>query len=338
MRRYLSILFVLSLLLACKTGKKGPDVSSVKANSPIVRFDQDFFAIDTSKVQVELTKLAQKNPDFYGDYMRYILAVSGNPTDEETQSASKEIIRDYTVIKDSLKDNFKDIKELQSQIDEGFKHVKYYFPNYPIGKVFFYIGPFEAPSVAVIEKGLAVGIQKYGGANFFAYQTPAIQEMYPTYIARRFEKEYIPANCMKAVAEDIFPDQSAGLPLIQQMIEKGKIWYLLDLFMPNTPDSLKTGYTQLQLDWCKENEGLIWSYLAKNEDLNSLSPTVINNYIGEAPFTQGLSREYSPGNLGAWIGWQIVKKYADKFPNMKVGEIMRADPAVVLEKAKYKPK
>jgi hypothetical protein len=326
------------LVFACKTGKKGPDVSSINASAPIVRFDQDFFAIDTNQVQANLTAIAQKHANFYGDYMRYILAVSGNPSDVETQAAAKEIIRDYTVIKDSLREKFRDITLIQQQIDEGFKHVKYYFPNYPIGSVYFYIGPFEAPSVAVIEKGLAVGIQKYGGANFFAYQTPAIQEMYPSYLSKRFDKVYIAANCMKAVAEDIFPDQSVGLPLIQQMVEKGKIWYLLDLFMPNTADSLKTGYTQLQLDWCKENEGLIWSYLAKNEDLNSLSPVVINNYIGEAPFTQGLSREYSPGNLGAWIGWQIVKKYAEKFPNLKVGEIMRTDPAVLLEKAKYKPK
>ena len=100
------------------------------------------------------------------------------------------------------------------------------------------------------------------------------------------------------------------------MIENGKNWYLLDLFLPNTPDSLKTGYTAAQLEWCNENEGMIWSYLAKNEDLNSLSPVVINTYIGESPFTQNMSQEYSPGNIGAWVGWQIVKKYAEKFPNL----------------------
>ena len=47
--------------------------------------------------------------------------------------------------------------------------------------------------------------------------------------------------------------------LVEQMIEKGKQWWLLDKFLPATPDSLKTGYTKQQLKWCEENEGLIWN-------------------------------------------------------------------------------
>ena len=37
---------------------------------------------------------------------------------------------------------------------------------------------------------------------------------------------------MKAVVQDIFPDQSGGKPLIEQMMEKGKQWWLLDKFLP----------------------------------------------------------------------------------------------------------
>jgi hypothetical protein len=143
---------------------------------------------------------------------------------------------------------------------------------------------------------------------------------------------------MKAVVEDIFPDQSSSKPLIEQMVEKGKQWWLLDKFLPATPDSIKTGYTQRQLNWCLENEGLIWSYIVKNEDLNSLNPTVIQTYIGEGPFTQGFSQELSPGNIGQWIGWQIMKKFASKNPDMKPEEIMKTDARKILEEVKYKPK
>ena len=52
--------------------------------------------------------------------------------------------------------------------------------------------------------------------------------MYPAYISRRFDAVYIPANCIKAVIDDIFPDKSTGKPMIDQMIEKGKQWWLLD--------------------------------------------------------------------------------------------------------------
>ena len=38
------------------------------------------------------------------------------------------------------------------------------------------------------------------------------------------------------------------------MVEAGKRLYLLDRFMPETADTLKTGYTKAQLKGCYENE------------------------------------------------------------------------------------
>jgi len=108
--------------------------------------------------------------------------------------------------------------------------------------------------------------------------------------------------------------------------------------MPDTPDSIKTGYTQQQLDWCTANEGLVWSYIVKNENLYSINPGTIQTYIGEGPFTSVFSQEDSPGNIGVWIGREIVRKYASKNPGMKPGQIMQAPAAQIIEDAKYKPK
>ena len=143
---------------------------------------------------------------------------------------------------------------------------------------------------------------------------------------------------MKAVVTDLFPDKSATKPLIEQMIEKGKQWWLLDKLLPGEPDSVKTGYTKQQLDWCRQNEGLMWSYMLKNEDLYSITPSTIQIYIGEAPFTQAFSQELPPGNIGQWIGWQIVRKFAENNPNLKPEDVMQTPAKKVLEESKYKPK
>jgi len=186
---------------------------------------------------------------------------------------------------------------------------------------------------------LGISLQFYLGKDFSLYKNEYfINNVVPLYRSRRFAREYIVADVMKLIADDIFPDKSNTRPLIEQMIEKGKQWWLIDKFLPETADSVKTGYTQQQLDWCRENEGLIWSYIIKNEDLHTVDPVTIQSYIGEGPFTQGFSQEFSPGNLGPWIGRQIVKQYAANNDSMKPEEIMKATPKQILEQAKYKPK
>src|SRR5258706_4865763 len=252
------ILLIAILVSACG-GKKGtPDVSNIKVDIPLERFDQDFFSIDTNNIQAGLQKIQQLHPDFYFDFMQQILGVNGSDTSRNTLLVTKEFLRGYLPIYDSLQLIYKKTDQLQKELEKGFQFVKYYFPGYRTGKAILFVGPFDAPGVAATRSGLAIGLQQYAGKNFSAYQSTPGQELFPLYISRRFSPEYITANCMKAVAEDIFPDQSGGKPLIEQMIEKGKQWWLLDKFLPFTPDSIKTGYTQQQLGWCGENEGLIW--------------------------------------------------------------------------------
>ncbi len=340
MQKILFASLLLFTVSACGKKKKNiPDVSGIKVELPVERFDRSFFLLDTNQLEPGLLRLKSQFPDFYTDFMQQILGVKGEVTDPNSLLVTREFIRGYAGIYDSVKSRFNNLAGMRKKLQEGYQFVKYYFPNYKPGKVVMFLGPFDAPGVATTTTGnLAIGMQQYAGKDFSVYQAGPLQEMFPTYITRRFSPEYIPANAMKSVVAELFPDQSGGKPLIQQMVEKGKQWYLLDLFMPETPDSLKTGYTQQQLDWCADNEGLIWSYIVKNEDLQSLTPSVIQTYIGEAPFTQGFSPEFSPGNLGQWIGWQMVKKFVEKNADMKPEEIMRTPATKIIEEAKYKPK
>lgn len=338
MKKTLLITTAVLLLVACSNRRNTPDVSHLSLNLEITRFDQDFFTLDTNQLSSALVQLSQKEPSFYNDYMNYILGVSGVPNDSVTLQVTRVFLRTYRGIYDSLQPIYKNTQTLQKELEQAYRLVKFYFPNYNSGKIWFYLGPFDAPGIAAVQGGMAIGLQQFAGAAFTAYQSPQVQELFPSYLSRRFSPEYIAPNTIKAIAEDLFPYKAAGQPLIEQMVEKGKYWYLTDLLLPETPDSLKTGYTNDQLDWCNENEGLIWSHLLRAEELQSLNPVVIQNYIGEGPFTQGLSQEFSPGNIGPWIGWQIVKKYAKKFPEQTPEKIMQTPATEILEKARYKPK
>jgi len=337
MKKFAFLILVICLIIGCNH-RSGPDVSNIKVDIAIERFDKDYFSMDTNQIAKGLQELATKHHVFYSDFMQEILGVSPDFNNAATQITAKQFYHDYAAIYDSIKTKYSDVGWLKKELESSFRYVKHYYPDYKTGKAILFLGPFDAPGVATTNEGLAIGLQQFAGSNFSVYQSPLAQEIFPLYISRRFSPEYITANCMKAVIQDLYPDKSKGKPLIEQMVEKGKEWYLLDKFLPDAPDSIKTGFTNSQLEWCKEYEGQIWSTIVKSEDLNSINPTVIQTYIGDAPFTQGFSQENSPGNIGQWIGWQIVLKYVSKHSGLTPDEVMKTDARKILDEAKYKPK
>jgi hypothetical protein len=337
MKKKLPLLFLL-LILSCKTGKKAPDVSNIPLTVHIERFDQAFFAIDTNHIQQGLLDLGRQYPYFINDFAVNILGTSPlSDTSADAFFACRRFISGYMPIRDSLDLRFANMQRIEEGLKKGLQYIHYYFPKYNLPpKIVAYIGPFDAPGVALTRYTLAIGLQLYAGKQFPFYLSSQGQELFPLYISRRFEPEYIVPNCMKSLSEDLFPDQSQGKPLIEQMIEKGKNWWLIDQLLPETADSLKTGFSQKQLNWCVSNEGQIWNFFL-DQNLYSLDPDLIKNYIGDSPYTQGMP-EASPGNIGQWVGWRIVQKYLSLHTDISPEELMKTQARAIFDEAKYKPK
>jgi len=340
MKKNLLVCFIIFLALSCSNKKNIPDVSDISVNVKVERFDKAFFSVDTNNIKQSLYNLTKQFPYFTNDFVVNVLDVAPlNDTSVASFTACREFISTYNSLKDSLEPKFQNFEWLEKELKHSFQFVKYYFPKYQLPqKIVTYIGPFDAPAVALTPSALAIGLQLYAGKNFSFYTSVQGQEIYPKYISRRFEPPYITINCLKTIAEDLFPDNDENKSLIEQMIKKGKYWYLLDKFLPETADSLKTGFSQKQLDWCEKNEGAIWNFfLQSNNELYTIDPDIIKNYIGEAPNTAGMP-DVSPGNIGQWVGWQIVKKYVEKNPDVTPIQLMNTDEKKIFEETKYKPK
>lgn len=334
--RTISFFLLLALFVSCSNGKNKPNVSNIKVAISIERFEKGFFSADTNNLAASLAALQAKFPTFYPVYIKQILQLPASTPANE--NVIRQVISSYRPIYDSIEKKYTNLNWLKDELATGFRYVKYYYPSYKVPGVITFIGTFDAPGIILTPNYLAIGLHQYAGKNFSVYKDPQIQEMYPSYISRRFDKEYITANSMKAIADDIYPDNNAGKPLIEQMIEKGKQWFLLDKFLPDTPDSIKTGYTKKQIDWAVSNEGNIWGYLIKNTDIYTIDPEIIQDYIGEGPFTRGMPEEVSPGNIGQWIGWQIVKKFADENPKLSIDQVIKTPAKTIYNEARYKPK
>lgn len=344
MRQLTAFVLVLVLCWSCSGKKETPDVSHIKIDLQVQRFEEDFFAIDTNNLEAAIPPLHQKYPIFLGDFVHNIL---GLPLDQQAKvnEAIRIFLRDYQLVKDTADRVFKDFSGIEKEVRKGLQFAKYYFPDYQLPeKLITFIGPLDAvfqtpfgkTGDVITQDALAVALQLHLGADASLYQSQIAQSIFPKYVSRKFSPDYVAVNCIKNVVDDLFP----GLPnrtLLDHAIDKGKRLYLLNKFMPYTSDEIKTGYTAEQLKGAYTNEGLIWSFLAQNDLLYNSDQLRIQSYVEESPYTQELG-EGSPGNIALFIGWQIVKTYMKKFPETSLEELLTADSQTILHQSKYKPK
>ena len=330
---YCSLLFIFSC-----NNKNIPDVSGITVNITLERFEKDFFAIDTSNILNEMQRLRSKYPGFISDFTNQILGF-GNTTPPDSLTKYMHLfIRDYRFVKDSADKLFGNFETPLKEIKQGLQFVKYYFPQYKLpGKVITFIGPFDGYSDVITSDAFAIGLQLHMGNNFTFYKSGIAQDLFPGYISKKFTPEYIPVNSIKNVVDDLFPDKSVGKALIEQMIDKGKRLYLLDKFLPYSPEYIKIGFTENQLKESYANEAVIWDFFLNNDLLHNTDQNIVKNYVGESPKTQELG-EGSPGNIGAFSGWQIVKKYMNKYPETTLQELINKDARDIYNQSKYKPR
>ena len=113
--------------------------------------------------------------------------------------------------------------------------------------------------------------------------------------------------------------------------------YFLDCIFPDDPDYLKIGYLPDKIKWCKEHENAMWTYLIENKLLYSNDHMNIRRFIGPGPFTSSFTTE-SPGKAGVWIGWQIVRQYMKKNPQVTLPVLMKEnDSQKILSQSGYAP-
>lgn len=347
MKKTAVVLLLATGLYACKD-KKAPDVSGISINLTVQRYEQDFFGADTNRLPVALHEMAGKYGGFTNDFANHILGIGSQDAGvapADPIAAMKRFINDYRPIKDSADKLFKDFSPYEQEIRKGLQYVRYYFPAYRLPeKVITFVGPMDASFDAALGKygdvitpdGLAIGLQLHLGSNFSMYQSEMGQQLYPTYISRRFSPEYIPVNCMKNIIDDIYPEKGGSLDLVSLMIEKGKRLHTLEMFLPYTADSLLTGFTAKQLKFCDANEAAIWNFFLTNSLLYKTEPDLIREYVSDAPFTQAMGKN-SPGFVGMWVGRQIIRKYLSKHPDLTLQQLLQTDPRKIFEESKYKP-
>lgn len=338
MKKYLCIAFSAIILFSCKNNNKAPDVSHIKIDLKTERFEQDFFKIDSNRIDSSLDILLGKHPDFTPYFIYTVLNANPSWKGDTTATYLKRFLTSYRPVYDTSQMIYKNFSKYENEIKEGLRYLKFYFPQYKIpGKIITYLGPADGFGDGFIEDNILVGLQHHLGSSFSVYKDQMFIQTYPEYLSRRFTPEYISVNTISNIVNvKLFPQAKEDQSLLIQMVEKGKRLYLLQLLLPNTEEYKLIGYTEKQMKESYSHEAAIWDLFVQNNFLQTIDYNVIKNYIGESPKTQELG-ESSPGNIGSFAGWQIVKKYMSKNPSTRPDQLMAMDAEQLFTAAKYKP-
>jgi gliding motility-associated lipoprotein GldB len=317
MKKFLFIVVFCLFFLSCdKKNKIEESVAIIPVELKVERFDKIFFETPVE----DLNKVKKEFPFFFPN---------GNDNNVWINKMQDPLWKEvYTEVQKKYA-NFNPVKK---ELETLFKHIKYYFPKTKIPKVITIISEMDYDTKAIYADSLLiVSLELYLGKNHKFYQ-------FPNYLKENFEERQIAPDVVSSFASRKIPAVT-DKELLSQMIYYGKQLYLKDLLLPDYTDAEKIGYTEPQITWCKENESYMWRYFIEREMLYSNEQKLISRFINPAPFSKFYLEidNDSPGRVGAWIGWQIVRSYA-KNNDMPIADLLKVDPKELFEKSKYKPK
>jgi gliding motility-associated lipoprotein GldB len=336
MYRYLIIIPIslfFFLFTSCTNNPLDIDISSIEVDITVNRFDKDLHNLNTDSLLQGITSIQEKSGKFLELYNHKIISIGGieNEGYEEYLTA---FLTDFTILETYKETNrvFDNLDWLEKDLTQAFKHYKYYYPEKQVPTVYTFVSGFNQ-SIVTAEDFIGIGLDKFLGKKNDLYE--ALQT--PIYIRYKMEpKNIVPASILGLATTEIQYNDSID-NLISNIIHQGKLMYFMDAMLPNIHDSIKIGYSTQQLEWCRIQEKNMWAYLIENKHLFSTELMVIKRYIEESPFTKSFSSE-SPGRTGIWIGWQIVRTYAENNPEISFQDLMNNNNyQQILNNSKYNP-
>ncbi|MEM1257522.1 MAG: gliding motility lipoprotein GldB [Bacteroidota bacterium] len=317
-RKYFPIL-VLILLISChEADKLEKEIAKIPLELKIERFDREFADAAPKDIQKLKSKYPYLFPKQFSDSI-WIVKLNDTIQRELLSEVNK---------------TFWDFNEQELALTSLFRHIKYHFPNYDTPKVVTLTSEVQYDNrVVLTDSLLLLGLDNYLGEDHHFYRSIS------RYIAKGLDKQYLTSDVASAFAKTIngYPRNRTFL---SRMIYHGKELYLKDKLIPETSDAQKITYTQKELEWAMENEEEIWRYFVENELLYSTDSQLDRRFLDPAPFSKfqlELDSE-SPGRLGRYMGWQIVRTFMDKNPKISLAELLDIPADDLFKKSNYKPK
>jgi gliding motility-associated lipoprotein GldB len=317
MKRLFVLTIILLINISCKKEIiKKVDVSNINITVLIDRFEQKFYNANKQT----LPALKNEYPYLFPSQNDSIWLEKMNDVSElELFNKSQVVFNNLTTEKDQIKDLF--------------KHVKYYHNSFKSPKIITLITNLDYENKIIYADSLLfVSVDMYLGKSSEIYQN------FPVYLSQNFDKSHLVVDMAEVISKRYFIP-SKKRQFIDLMINEGKKMYMVDCYLPSISNAKKIGYSPDKFEWVAANESQLWKYFIENKLLFSTDPKLYTRFIANAPFSKfyiDIDKE-SPGRIGVWLGWQIVRSYMNN-NNVTLQQLLHTNSEEIFKKSKYKPK
>lgn len=327
------VIILLSLLILSCTNtdeecSNAPEVSNVEVNILVKDRTKELINISTTE---NALAFIERHPF----QSKYFFDAANFPTDSSLANRMVTILTNSTyqdTVYQQVKETFGDFSDIESDFMRAFQHYKYYYPS------------VTAPKLEIMLSGLQKDLYvsdsliSFAADYFLGPKASFVPAGVPDYILRRYQKGYIVPMSMLLITQAQNITNYDDKTLLADMVFFGKSYYLAKQTVPCTPDSLLIGYTAQEMEDIDKNEHIIWANFLENDLLYETSHFIKNKFIGERPKTFEISNN-CPGRIGIWVGWQIVKSYMEKNPQVTIQELMLdTDAQNIFKLSGYKPR
>jgi hypothetical protein len=333
--RILSFIAIVVLLASCSSNGKDRfkiDTDKINLKIKIHRFDKDVYALDTNKIEVGIPNLRKKYGVFFDIYTQKIMQL-GSPDSAKFVPTFRKFLTDsmfHSVYQESLR-VFDNVSDIEQKLTVAFKYMKYYFPEKRIPTVYMHVSGFNQ-SVVVNDSILSLSIDNYLGADYIYYKDLVFDYELTGMVREKAASDYMMGWLMSEFPQTDYSDR-----LLDNMLYRGKIMFLLETIMPQEKEETLMAYKPEQLKWCYANEKQMWTSIIEQKHLFMNDRMLSAKYINEAPSTAFFPAE-SPGRTGVFIGWEIIRSYMKNNRDVGLKELMNeTDYQKILEKSKYRP-
>ena len=307
---------MLFFIISCKDHFNKTAGQQEEINFELVRFDQLYKNADKNSFETLKNNFPYLFPGSYPD--SYWLAYKDDSL--------------YQTLTERVDAQFTDFTKEKTQINGIFNKLKEDYPAFQTPKVVTLISNLDLNNQVIYADSLLfISLDNYLGSKSGVYQG------IPDYVKSYLNPERIPIDVATALVNTMYASQPNPV-FIERMVDAGKQKYAIQQLLPEFSEAQIMNYSNKNLEWAKDNEYNIWQYFMEKEYIYNSDKDLIRRFLDPAPFSKFYleSDMESPGQIGAWIGWQIIKSYAEN-NSQSLPEIMVKPSMDIFNQSKYKP-